>query len=82
LVHGSIPEPWGVVKEGKMKWEPWLIRDREELKNITEPPCRECLYFNPVPRTRKLGKGGHEAGVLVCIQDTMYHDFSCYKGRE
>ena len=61
-----------------MKWEPWEShKDKAPIKlDISDPPCRDCKFWNPRIKTNDRGEYG---GVVLCTVDSMCHDFSCYR---
>jgi hypothetical protein len=62
---------------GREKWEPWIEFDRAiDVLAIDEPPCRHCREWIP---HRKYDRSGNFSGIVCCVSDDMWPDFSCYK---
>jgi hypothetical protein len=75
------------------KWEPWSTYDikgkvtneekrrlEAEVLPILEPPCKQCIHFNPqrefIPHKEK---GFYLfSGIRVCTAPERWSDFSCY----
>lgn len=60
-----------------MTWQPWIKyrEDQERIKEIKEPPCKDCQMFRPL---RKYDKFGNFDGIAICMASEMNHDFSCF----
>jgi hypothetical protein len=49
--------------------------------NITEPPCKNCVHWNPQRKYRP-GKTGQEFdGIVCCHANDMYSDYSCFDAK-
>ena len=70
-----------MIGDDSMKWQPW--EDYKNVKpvelDIKEPPCKHCRHFKPSIITNRHGEFD---GVVICCNDDMYHDFSCYEPKK
>lgn len=66
------------------KWDPWNIKATAPALNITEPPCKDCRFWNPYAVFETNKKTGQVAqnGIRCCTAEDMFRDFSCYEPRE
>ena len=63
-----------------MRWEPWDLYkvELEEIKEITEPPCKRCRHWKPQPIFKSSEFGLKFDGIVCCHSNEQEHDFSCY----
>lgn len=66
------------------KWDPWKIPVQAPMLTITEPPCKDCKFWNPHALFSSNKKNGevYRDGIECCTAEKMYSDFSCYEPRE
>lgn len=67
-----------------MTWQPWKDYEKGvESLDIVGPPCIHCKFWKP-QRTYEyiVTVGVVYAGVNLCVSETMYNDFSCYRSKE
>lgn len=63
------------------KFDPWQqAEDKSESGclniDVSEPPCKHCKFWRPRITTNRYG---HQDGVVLCCNDEMHNDFSCFK---
>lgn len=49
---------------------------------VTEPPCKNCKYWNPQPILRNTPEGIITTGLVMCHNEDMNFDFSCFKDKK
>lgn len=61
-------------------WQPWEDYKKTTLLAlpITEPPCKNCKFWNPQPQFTNLRTGMKFDGVICCHAEYQHQDFSCY----
>ena len=61
-------------------WDPSVYataeRTRDTIAEVTEPPCRSCLWFTP---ERLYNADGTFARTRMCSVNRMENDFTCFE---